>query len=63
MSRLVRHITLICRAIMKQQYVGRPILAQTVPATIAKHRRSGAARIFPPRIDPRMSRRFHGLSG
>ena len=37
--------------------------AQTAPATTAKQIIKGAAKIFPPRIEPRISRRFNGLSG
>jgi hypothetical protein len=56
-------LTFICRIILQQQYAGRPIPAQTVPATIAKHMTKGAARIFPPRIEPRINLRLNGLSG
>lgn len=37
--------------------------AQTAPATTAKQRSIGAANTFPPRTEPRISRRFTGLSG
>lgn len=56
-------VTLMCRASITQQYAGSPTVAHTVPATTAKQRTTGAAKIFPLSIEPRINRRLTGRSG